>query len=141
MSNATKGMARSVHVRLVRHAKEIGVDPNFVLTRFAVERFLYRLSRSKHVERFALKGALLLLVWLGEMLRPTRDADLLGFGELSDGDLSRIFRDVCGVMVEPDGVTFDSESVTVEPIREATSTAGGGCVCRPGWAQLASASR
>jgi hypothetical protein len=40
------GLARSVQVRLARHAKEIGVDPNLVLTRYGVERFLYRLSEA-----------------------------------------------------------------------------------------------
>ena len=87
MSKPNEGLARSVQVRLAVHAKSIGVDPNLVLTRYAVERFLYRPSRSPHVERFVLKGALLLLAWLGETLRPTRDADLLGLGDLSDADL------------------------------------------------------
>ena len=124
MTRAREGIARSVQVRLARHAKEIGVDPNLVLTRYAVERFLYRLSRSAHVEQFVLKGALLLLVWLGEMLRPTRDADLLGFGELPDDALVNIFRDVCAVEVEPDAVTFLPESVRVEPIREEDTYGG-----------------
>jgi Nucleotidyl transferase AbiEii toxin, Type IV TA system len=78
LSRGTAGLAQSVQVRLVRHARTLGVDPNLVFTRFAVERFLYRLSRSRYSERFVLKGALLLLVWLGEAIRPTRDADLLG---------------------------------------------------------------
>jgi len=56
------GLAQSVQVRLVRHAKEIGLDAGLVLTRYAVERFLYRLSRSPHAEQFVLKGALLILV-------------------------------------------------------------------------------
>jgi hypothetical protein len=118
------GLAQSVQVRLVRHAKEIGVDPNLVLTRYAVERFLYRLSRSPHAEQFVLKGALLLLVWLGETLRPTRDADLLGFGELSDGALTLIFREICGVEVEPDGMTFLPDTVEVQAIREEDAYGG-----------------
>ena len=117
MSSARDGLARSVQVRLARHAKTIGVDPNLVLTRYAVERFLYRLSRSPYAERFVLKGALLLLVWLGEALRPTRDADLLGFGDLSEASLAEIFRDVCGVQVDADGMTYLSDTVRVEPIR------------------------
>ncbi len=60
MSTEREGLARSLQTRLARHAKEIGVDPNLVLTRYAVERFLYRLSRTPHAERFVLKGALLL---------------------------------------------------------------------------------
>jgi hypothetical protein len=62
MSAERGGLAQSVQVQLTRHAKEIGVDPNLVLTRYAMERFLYRLSRSQHAEQFVLKGALLLLV-------------------------------------------------------------------------------
>jgi predicted nucleotidyltransferase component of viral defense system len=69
------GLVQSVQTRLVGHAKKLGVDPNLVLARYATERLLYRLSRSRHADRFVLKGALLLLVWLGETIRPTRDGD------------------------------------------------------------------
>ncbi len=124
MSGKNEGLAQSVQARLVGHAKKIGVDPNLVLTRYGVERFLYRLSRSPHAEQFVLKGALLMLVWLGETLRPTRDADLLGFGELSDEALVGIFREVCGVEVELDAVTFDADSVAVAAIREEDAYGG-----------------
>ena len=117
MSGARDGLARSVQVRIVRHAHAIGVDPNLVLTRYAVERLLYRLSRSSHAERFVLKGALLMLVWLGETLRPTSDADLLGLGELSEGTLAQILREVAAQEVEADAVDFLGDSVRVEPIR------------------------
>jgi len=117
MNNPREGLARSVQVRLARHAREIGVDPNLVLTRYAVERFLYRLSRSPHADRFVLKGALLILVWLGEKMRPTSDADLLGFGELTEESLGRILKEVAEQPVEPDAVEFDADSVRVEPIR------------------------
>ena len=93
MSNLRDGLARSVQTRLAQHARGIGADPNLVLTRYAIERFLYRLSISPHVDRFVLKGALLMLAWLGDTLRPTRDADLLGFGDLSDEALVQIFTD------------------------------------------------
>ncbi|MGH8703390.1 MAG: nucleotidyl transferase AbiEii/AbiGii toxin family protein [Burkholderiales bacterium] len=124
MSTGRGGLAQSVQVRLVRHAKEIGVDPNLVLTRYGVERLLYRLSRSAYAEQFVLKGALLLLVWLGETLRPTRDADLLGFGELSDESLRRIFQEICGVEVEPDAVAFLADTIDVEAIREEDAYGG-----------------
>lgn len=90
----------------------------------SVERFLYRLSRSAYAERFVLKGALLLLVWLGETLRPTRDADLLGFGELSDDTLRDIFREVCTVEVEPDAVSLLPDTVEVQAIREEDAYGG-----------------
>lgn len=119
------GLPRSVHTRLARHAREIGSDPNLVLTRYCVERFLYRLSISPHADRFVLKGALVLLAWLGETLRPTRDADLLGFGDFSDTQLLATFRDVCDVHVDvADAVTFDASAVKVAPIREADAYGG-----------------
>lgn len=111
------GLAASVHVRLVRHAKAQNIDPNVVFARYATERLLYRLSRSRHADTYVLKGALLLLVWLGETIRPTRDADLLGFGELDAEALARTFREIVALDVEPDGLTFDAASLRVVEIR------------------------
>ena len=81
---AEAGIHAQAQSRLVRAGTFERVE------RYAVERFLYRLSRFPHAERFVLKGALLLLVSLGETIRPTRDAELLGFGELSKLSLARI---------------------------------------------------
>ena len=113
----SSGLVRSVHVRLIQHAKALGVDPNLVLARYATERLLYRISVSSHGERFVLKGGLLLLVWLGEAIRPTRDVDLLGYGDLRADALAATFREVCAVDVEPDGLTFDASSIRVVAIR------------------------
>jgi len=111
------GLARSVSVRLIRHAKNLGVDPNLVLARYATERLLYRLSRSPHNRRFVLKGGLLLLVWLGETIRPTRDVDLLGYGNLDAGALATTFGEICTWNVEPDALEFDVDSIRVVAIR------------------------
>jgi predicted nucleotidyltransferase component of viral defense system len=111
------GLAVSVQVRLVRHAHALKIDPNLVLARYAAERLLYRLSRSPHADRFVLKGALMLLVWLGEAIRPTRDADLLGFGDINMETLREIFTELCVMEVEPDGLEFDESSLRVTPIR------------------------
>lgn len=88
MTAASSGLAQSVHARLLAHARRTGLDPNLVQLRYGAERFLFRLSLSPHSERFVLKGALLLVVWLGEKIRPTCDTDLLGFGDLSDETLT-----------------------------------------------------
>ena len=57
-------LQRSVQSRLVQHAKHLGVDPNLILARYANERLLYRLSLSRHADRFVLKGAMLLVACL-----------------------------------------------------------------------------
>jgi hypothetical protein len=124
MSSERDGLARSVQVRLTRYAKEMGADTNLVLMRFAVERFLYRLSRSEHAERFVLKGALLMFARLGNTLRPTRDADLLGFGELTDVALADIVRNICETTVTPDAIIFLTETIVVEPIRAEDAYGG-----------------
>jgi hypothetical protein len=100
------------------------MDPNVVLSRFAIERFLYRLSRSKHSDRFVLKGALLMLVWLGETIRPTRDADLLGLGDLTPDSLRQIIGQVCETDVESDGVEFLPSTIQIEAIRPEDSYGG-----------------
>jgi len=124
MSPGTSGLAQSVHTRLIRHAKSLGLDPNLVLTRFVTERFLFRLSQSRYAEQFVLKGALLLLVWLGETIRPTRDADLLGYGDLSDSSLAAIFAEISALRVEPDGIRFDATTIKVSAIRREDAYGG-----------------
>ena len=117
MSSARDGLARSLQAKLSQHAKRIGADPNLVLTRYAVERYLYRLSRSVHTEKFVLKGALLMCAWMGDTFRPTRDADMLGFGDVSPESLAKIFAEVCAVPVEPDAMTYLANTLRLEPIR------------------------
>lgn len=116
--NKNDGLPASIQARLQNHAKETGLEYNRVLERYALERYLYRVSKSKYVDRFVLKGALLMLIWLGETIRPTRDADLLGFGDLDVQSLLNIFREVCTTQVEPDGMGFLPETMKVEDIRE-----------------------
>lgn len=113
----SSGLAQSVLTRLLRHARSADVDPNLIFARYATERLLYRLSRSGFADAFVLKGALMLTVWLGETIRPTRDADLLGFGQLGADELRGLFAGICAVPVEPDGIVFDPASVHVAAIR------------------------
>ena len=113
-----------MQVRLVRYAHALKIDPNLVLARYAAERLLYRLSRSRHADRFVLKGAMMLLVWLGEAIRPTRDTDLLGFGEIDTESLRAVFAELCAIEVEPDGLKFEESTIRVAPIREEDAYGG-----------------
>lgn len=71
-----------------------------------------------------LKGALLMLVWLGETVRPTRDADLLGLGDITEQSLTQVFTDVCRLEVEPDGLEFLPSSIRVSAIRAEDAYGG-----------------
>lgn len=119
----TKDRAASVRARLLHIAKATGVDFNQVLVRFALERFLYRLSRSAHADRFLLKGALLFTLWYDLPHRATRDADLLGFGPSDKESVADMFRDIAAVLAD-DGIVFDPASVVVEDIRKSGGYGG-----------------
>jgi predicted nucleotidyltransferase component of viral defense system len=116
--SAPKNIVASVQARLVDRSRALGVEHQLTLARYGGERLLYRLSKSEFAERFVLKGAALLLLWLGESIRPTKDVDLLGFGDTSADALKRVFKTLCAVDAPEDGLTFLAESVQVEPIRE-----------------------
>lgn len=111
-------VAQSVHHRLRRIAADRREDFNALLVLYANERFLYRLSRTRHSRRFVLKGAMMFIVWLNRLHRPTRDLDLLGIGEITEATLRKIFTQVCEARVKADGLTFDPASIVVQEIRE-----------------------
>ncbi len=117
-------LAASVRSRLYNLARERGEDSQLVATRFALERFLYRLSMSTHAERFILKGAMLFALWVDLPHRPTRDLDFLGLGEASGQGLAETVGEICATPVEPDGLLFEVESIRVEEIREAQEYPG-----------------
>lgn len=119
----TQDMAASIRARLLNLAKAEGSDFNQVLVRYTLERLLYRLSQSAHAHCFVLKGALLFTLWYDMAHRPTRDADLLGFGPSDLASIGQMFRDIAAVAVE-DGIVFEPASVKVEDIRKESGYGG-----------------
>jgi hypothetical protein len=115
-----KNVAASVRQRLLNRAREERQEFQLVLTRYALERLVFRLSLSPYTEKFVLKGAMLFYVWnpASGAYRPTRDIDFLMRGENSVEVLETIFRNIAQTEVSPDGLVFDPKSVKAEPIRE-----------------------
>jgi hypothetical protein len=111
-------VAASVQQRLLNKSREEGGDYQNLLTRFALERYLYRLGLSRHQEKFILKGAMLFPLWGGELHRPTRDMDLHGSGESGVAHMEEVFREICLVGGEDDGLKFYPETVRGQGIRE-----------------------
>lgn len=119
-----KDLAASVRARLFNHSQRAHADFQLILTRYAIERFLYRLGQSAYRERFILKGAMLFTAWAGWSPRPTRDVDLLGQGNPTRAELKKIMATVCTIAVDPDGLVFHPETIIVEAIREEQPYAG-----------------
>ncbi|MDI6451797.1 nucleotidyl transferase AbiEii/AbiGii toxin family protein [Anaerobaca lacustris] len=123
-AESSHNLTQSIHQRLKNKARERKEDPNLVLIRYALERFLYRLGCSQHKDRFILKGAMLFAAWTGQPHRPTRDLDLLGMGDSSDEALMRFVAEIACMEVEPDGLEFDGHGISVSEIREAQDYPG-----------------
>ena len=113
-----RNVAASVRQRLLNIAAGRGEDFNLVLIRYALERLLYRLSQSDFCDQFVLKGAMLFQVWTNTPHRPTRDLDLLGRGDPSLEHCQEVFREICRIPVEDDGLIFSADTVSVEKIKE-----------------------
>jgi Nucleotidyl transferase AbiEii toxin, Type IV TA system len=115
--------AASVRARLLNKAKADKLDFSLVLTRYGLERLLYRLSISPSKDQFLLKGALLFDMWFDVPRRPTRDIDLLGFGLAEEPLVHQTFREICSIACD-DGVVFDASSIRVAEIRKEANYSG-----------------
>ena len=118
MKKPIANMAASVRQRLLNVARERKEDFGLVLTKYGLERVLYRISQPKYRESLVLKGALLFELWLQQRYRPTRDADFLARGENNPERFVRVFQEICEMYVEDDGLRFDAGTVTAEQITE-----------------------
>lgn len=121
----SRNVAASVRERLRRLARESGLDAMAVMNRYVQERFLYRLSLTRHAETYRLKGGLsFAVVTGGATFRPTNDVDLDGTEGDGIVEIERMVRDVCAVDVSDDGVVFDLSSLKVRKEREGLIPGG-----------------
>jgi predicted nucleotidyltransferase component of viral defense system len=118
-----RDIGASVRARLLNLARQKGQALDLLLTRYAIERLLHRLSISSHRDRFVLKGAMLMTTWFDDPHRPTRDVDFLGYGDPAPEPMLATFRDVFAIHAD-DGITFDVEGLRVELIREELDYGG-----------------
>jgi predicted nucleotidyltransferase component of viral defense system len=113
-----KNLPASIRQRLLNQAHNTNRPSNEIIQYYAIERFLYRISRSRYSDKFILKGALMFLVWGASVHRPTRDIDLLGFTTNELDAVAQIIQEVCLKEVEPDGLIFDVHTIQCQRIKE-----------------------
>jgi hypothetical protein len=121
---APANLPASVHQLLLNKARQTRRPFNELLQYYAMERFLYRLSKSPHADRFTLKGALMLTAWKLESYRPTMDIDLLGKTANQLKNVAAITREVCAQPVAPDGLVFNPTTVKGKRIGEDANYEG-----------------
>lgn len=123
MARDIRNMGASVRARLQAIARANATQLELVLTRYGVERLLYRLARSVHAERFVLKGGMLVTSWFSDPHRATRDLDLAGFGDPEPDAVLAVFADILRIE-EDDGVSFGAADLRVDRIRDNTEYGG-----------------
>lgn len=125
MKKHPKNVAASVRQRLYDRAKEMRRPFDELLQYYAMERFLYRLSKSTHRDKFVLKGALMFIVWKAPKARATKDMDFLArMIDNSIESLVGIIKEVCVVASEEDGIDFNPRTVAGERIKETADYPG-----------------
>lgn len=123
MAEELKNIGALVRARLLQLAKASDQSFDLVLTRFALERLLFRLGQSPLADRFVLKGAMLMMSWFDDPYRGTRDLDLLGFGDPEPESMLATFREILA-QEAADGVEFDVDALRVARIREELEYGG-----------------
>lgn len=116
--NSGKNTATSIRQRLLNLARDQSLEFQLILTRYALERFLYRLTQSEYENDFILKGAMLFQVWSGNTHRPTRDLDLLSFGKPDLAFYATVLKKICNKNVLEDGLLFKTDTIEIARIKE-----------------------
>ena len=107
----------NIRQTLAARAKETGCSYKQLLTHYAMERFLYRLSCSPHAGSFFLKGGMLLMGMGTAPARTTMDIDLLGRVDNSPENIARVFRSILHAKTHgSDNVAFDAASMRTSEI-------------------------
>lgn len=106
-----KNIAESIRQKLLKLARERQEDFDYVMRQYVMQRLLSRLSSSEYVDQFLLKGALLFWIWNDDFHRPTRDIDLLSFGDNDVPHLLDVFKQIVALKDE-DGLVFDIDSLS-----------------------------
>ena len=122
----TPNVAASVRQKLLDLSKQRQENFMGLLTRYALERLLYRLHQSEKCDdfrsasghHFILKGAMLFTLWSRQPHRATCDLDLLCYGDPSVTHLEQLFQAICQTPVTDDGLDFQAETIKGERIKE-----------------------
>lgn len=122
--NEKKNVVASVLARLRNSSKSSGAPFQQVLQQYAIERFLYRISKSKHAQSVILKGALLLKTIGIPQARPTMDIDMLRKGKADRASLLALVKDCATLDVAADGLTFLANSIVAEEITKDSEYQG-----------------
>lgn len=119
MSEEIKNYGKSIRARLLNIAKQENIFFQTILTRYFQERLLYRMSQTHYKNNFYLKGGALMYAYERFSARPTLDIDFLGADISNDREkIVNVFKEICAVPCDEDGVCFDLTRISAQNITE-----------------------
>ena len=110
----TQTTAELVKKRLTEIAKSSKqhMDMQRLMTRYAIERFLWRIGQSKYADQFILKGAMAFTYYAANSSRTTKDADFMMRGEYDSESIRKVLLEITRIKAD-DGITFKRNAITV----------------------------
>lgn len=121
----TKNTIHSIQQRLLAISRNQKTNHQQTLTLYFIERFLYRMSISTHKSQFILKGGMFLYAKTNNLNRPTKDIDLsVQEFRIGQNELHEIFKNICSLEYENDGVVFDKNTVEVKELEKEDKYSG-----------------
>jgi predicted nucleotidyltransferase component of viral defense system len=124
MKPKVQNIPASIQARLQNKVGEIGQSYNEVLQYYGMERFLYRLSKTPHVNDFILKGGLMFYGLGIPLRRTTRDIDFLRIADNAQRDILSVFREAFSVSFPDDGILFDEKTLQISETQAETDQGG-----------------
>lgn len=107
MNKEKKNLEESIYYRLKNFAKVKKQLTEEIFRYYAMERFLYRLSKSEYRYKFFLKGGLMFRICNFDTHRLTMDIDFLAKTSNSFENITRIIEEICEQGENVDGISFD----------------------------------
>ena len=116
----------SIKAKLKNEAVKSGRLYNEVLTMYFIERMLYRVSISPYLDKFVLKGGVLLYMMYDKKYpRATADIDFLASDISNDmHEIKDIFHDILRVSYKEDYITYDFNNLEVSEITTGNTYKG-----------------
>lgn len=109
-----KNISASIHARLQNLARARNKPFQEILQYYCIERFLYRLSKTKYSTRFILKGGLVFYSLGVSERRTTRDIDFRGYINNDKDKLLEILKSAFEISIFDDGLVFIDEGIVFE---------------------------
>ncbi len=124
MTMEIKNLPISIKARLKNMSEDLKMPTDKILSYYAMERFLHRLSETKYNDRLVLKGALMFTVWDIKNRRVTMDIDFLSYLSNKQGVIEKVVKEICLAPVIDDGIVFDVSTMSSKKIKEGAEYEG-----------------